>query len=146
MVQGKAVLFLPLFVACLWLLYFPSIITKCACSCIVCTLHFCHQKQQNPAAHAASWIKKGTLKVWCNPSFTEIAEVLDHAIANHYDEPNRSTALFVLPDWPGYHKWWTVTCIIVWDIAQPAPNYSRHDQLETGSEESWRQPNGEFAW
>ena len=49
-----------------------------------------------------SW---GGLKVWCNPPFTEIAEVLDHAIASHYDEPNKSTALFVLPDWPDA-KWW----------------------------------------
>ncbi len=43
-----------------------------------------------------SW---GGLKVWCNPPFSEIAEVLDHAIASYYDDPDHSTALLVLPDW-----------------------------------------------
>ena len=45
------------------------------------------------------------LKVWCNPPFQEIAMVLDHAIASYYEDPDKTSALLVIPDWSDA-KWW----------------------------------------
>ena len=44
-------------------------------------------------------------KVWCNPPFQEIAEVLDNAVASYYEDVEKTLVMLVLPDWPDA-RWW----------------------------------------
>ena len=46
--------------------------------------------------------------VWCNPPFSEIAEVLRHATASYHEQPGKSRALLVLPNWPDAKRWPTM--------------------------------------
>jgi len=45
------------------------------------------------------------LNVWCNPPFEKVAALLCHATRCHYESPEDTRALLVLPDWPDA-RWW----------------------------------------
>ena len=47
----------------------------------------------------------GGCKIWCNPPYAEVEQVLNKAIAGYKVDPENTCILMVLPDWPA-SQWW----------------------------------------
>ena len=68
----------------------------------LCTQWWC----PDDSCHNHSW---ASLKIWCNPPYNDISSILYKAMAGYRVDPEHTSTLLALPDWPDAHWWPTLT-------------------------------------